>query len=105
MTCVAIGPPVLPKIPDFLLTAPVLTLPFPVGIDLPCCKFDIMIPGIDAALAAANAAISAVTLAGGIPVITGVMTLNTIRNQIQSQLDALVLSIPRCPVDGATLGG
>lgn len=105
MTCISIGPPVLPKIPDFLLTAPQLTLPLPVGIDLPCCKFEVTIPGIDAALAAVNATIAAATFAAGAPVMAGVMALNVAIDQIQAQLNDLVLRIPRCPIDGATLGG
>ena len=103
MTCTSIGPLVLPKIPDFLLTAPQLTSPFPVGIDAPCCRFELTIPGIDAALALVNAAIAAQTAASGAPVIVGVMALNAAMDQIQSKLNELVLRIPRCPIDGATL--
>jgi len=103
MSCISIGPPVLPKIPDFLLTAPVLTVPLPVGIDLPCCKFEVTIPGIDAAVSAVNATIAAATFAASAPVIAGVMTLNIAIDQIQAQLNDLVLRIPRCPIDGSVL--
>ena len=103
MTCIAIGPLELPKIPDFLLTAPVLTVPFPVGVDLPCCKFELTIPGLDLAVATVNAAIAATFAAAAAPVMVGVMTLNVAIDQIQAQLDDLVLRIPRCPIDGAVL--
>lgn len=103
MSCISIGPPVLPKIPDFLLTAPTLTTPLPVGIDLPCCKFEVTIPGLDLALAVVNTTIAVTFAAAAAPVMVGIMTLNTAIDQIQDQLNDLVLTIPRCPIDGATL--
>lgn len=103
MSCLSIGPVELPQLPEFLLSAPVLTVPFPPTIpegEVLCCKFELNIPGIDAALALVNATIAAASAAAGAPVIVGVMALNAMMDQVQAQLNDLVLRIPNCPTNG-----
>lgn len=102
MSCIALGPPVLPTIPGFFLAGPQFTGPV-IGVDVTCCKFQITIPQLDALLASLNAAIATAMLglSGGIMV--EIAVINEVINQAQIQLNELILNIPSCPLDGSVL--
>lgn len=99
MTCISLGPPVIPTIPGFFLAGPQFTGPV-IGSGLTCCKFQVTIPELEALLATLNAAVALAMagLSGG--VMAQVMTINEVIHQAQIQLNKLVLNIPVCPIDG-----
>lgn len=102
MSCVALGPPVLPTIPDFFLAGPQFTGPV-IGIDVTCCRFQVAIPQLDSLLASLNATVAAAMagLSGGVMV--EIAVINEVIHQAQIQLNQLVLNLPSCPLDGSTL--
>jgi hypothetical protein len=102
MTCVALGPPVLPTIPDFFLAGPQFTGPV-IGVDVTCCRFQITIPQLDAFLAGLNAAVATAMLGLSGGVMVQIAVINEVIHQAQIQLNQLVINVPSCPLDGSTL--
>lgn len=96
MSCVDLGL-TLPTVPDFFLPNPSFNVPLPIGIDGPCCSFQIPDPGINALIKAANAAVSTTLLTPGI--MAAVMTVNEMIGAAQNEINKLRIRIPQCPND------
>ena len=101
-TCIQFTVPI-PDIPPVILPVPQFPpIAFPPGITLPCCKFSVVIPGLDAAIKGANAAIAAALGPVSAVVMAQINIANAALDQIQAQLND-ILRLPKCPIDGATL--
>jgi hypothetical protein len=100
--CIAVTASI-PKIPPVMLPAPQFPpIAFPPGIPIPCCSFSVVIPGLDAAVKGANAAIAAALGPISALVMAQINIANAAIDQIQAQIND-ILRIPTCPIDGKTL--
>lgn len=99
MPCVDLGL-TIPTVPDLFLPNAGFNVSIPdISIDVPCCKFDIPIPGLNAAIAAANVLITQALAFGGAPLMAAVMTANEIIAQAQAEINKIRIRIPECPND------
>ena len=84
-----IGPPQFPPAPAF-------TGDF-------CCHFSLQPVGVNTAIAALNAGISAAVTAGAAPFLVAMMGINEIIAVGQSALDEIRNQLPECPLESASV--
>lgn len=93
----------IPTIPAVVFPSIVFQSPFPIGVDLPCCKFKIRLPIVDEAIDLLNLAISSAIELLSAGATAAIMTANMIIAKVQAKVNKLRIRIPTCPVDGADI--